>query len=225
MEEILKQAELTGALTDLAMGVIIIPMIILLLKKKTALKLQKRWWLYFFATLCVSCFLGFTVHYFCKSEISKQIVWLPLFILLYEVFDCFFLVALSIFSDDEKPQKKHIITIHLISLTAYIITQIFIRVYNFDSIRLLTVFNTVIALIGFALILIKSFKKGHIGERVLFCALLPMLPAGYFQIKRNTLVKMIWYFDHNGLTHLLIIASIIILFCAVNVCLDKKNSS
>ncbi len=102
------------------------------------------------------------------------------------------------------------------------ITQALYNIYNLDIIRSFTLFDTVIALISFALILIKSLKKGHIGERILFCALLPMLPAGYFQIKRNTLVKMVWYFDHNGLTHLLVILSVLILFFAVNISLNKK---
>ncbi len=216
MENMLRQAELTGALTDLLMGIIIIPMIILLFKKQTDKKKQKRMWIYFFITLCISCFLGFTVHYFCEnSNLIKRILWIPLLALLFEVFNCFYLVALSIFSDGDKPEKKDIITIHLISLTAYLVTQVLYYTYNLDIIRSFTVFDTVIALISFTLIIIKSCKKGHIGERILFCALLPMLPAGYFQIKRNTLVKMVWYFDHNGLTHLLVILSVLILFFAV----------
>lgn len=223
MNAIESQCEITGALTDLALGVIIIPMVLYLLSVKTEKKSQKKWWIFFFAMLDISSVLGFIVHYFCKSELSSKILWIPLFPMLYEVVNCFLLVSVSIYSDGKKPQKKGILTVHIVSLAAYIITQTAIHLYNFDSIRLLTAFNTVFALIGFALILKKSFQKGSVGERILFAALLPLLPAAFFQIKRNTAVKIIWYFDHNGITHIFIIIGIIILFVSVVIMLKPKR--
>ncbi len=223
MEEALREASLTGALTDLLMGLLLLPAIGFLAWKRTALETQKKWWLRFFVVLTAACFLGFTVHYFCRDPLSSELVWLILYPLLFEVVVCFFLSACAIRSDGNGPAKKTVVTVHVISMAFCLIARGCYWCFQWDDIRLLTVYDLGLALAGFWMILCEGRKKHRIGERLIVLSLALLLPAAFFQIQRNTLVRFIWYFDHNGLTHLLIIFALIVLFVGVCLCLKPTE--
>ncbi|MCQ2478948.1 MAG: hypothetical protein MJ091_07105, partial [Clostridia bacterium] len=211
------------AVSDLALGLILVPIIVAVGLSKTDKKLAKRWWLYFLITLDIACILGFVAHYYCTSPISNRIIWIPLFTIMYEIFNCFFLACVAVATDDARPHKKDVVSVHLVSLACYILTHIIIGVFSADSIMVMTCFNTVLAIAGFVLLVKRSLKKGNIGERIIISSLVPLLPAAYFQIKRKGFVHIIWDFDQNGISHIFIILGVILVFVGIYVILKRKR--
>lgn len=219
----LTQVEITGAVTDLLLGVILIPLIITLKFIKTDKALQKKWWFYFLLTLDIACILGFLAHYCFTEPIPNRIIWIPLFTIMYEAVNCFFLSCTAVATNGKRPYKKDVLTVHLVSLACYILTHIIVGVFGADSIMVMTCFNSVIALVGFSFVVKKAIKKGNKSEKLIVSSLIPLLPAAYFQIKRQGFVHIIWDFNHNGISHLLITAGVLILFAAIVVCLKTEN--
>lgn len=217
------QAEITTALTDLLMAAVLIPIIVLIAKIKTDKPRQKKWWLIFFIMLDAACILGFAAHFFCRSELSETIVWIPLYPLIYEVVNCFFLVALAIFSDDRRPKKKDIIIVHAISFFAYFATRVFVHYVDIHDIIPLTAFNTLVGIAGFVLIFLHAKKRENRRERLIFTALIPLLPGAYFQMSRDCLIHIIWDFNEDSITHMFFIVAMILLFFGVKRCLEKNK--
>ena len=218
--DIASEVNLTCAITDLIAGVILIPMIILLCLKKTEKTLEKKLWLFFLSFLAASCFLGFVTHNYCTGSVYT-LMWLPLYAVLYETINAFFILARYLRSG-RLPQKKELLLLHLICLVFWLITEIMEQIMKIDAIRVYAIYAVIFCLWGFLLVIGSAFKKGRSCERLLFCALIPLLPAAYFQIERKTQVRLIWMFDCNGLTHLGIILAMFLIFAAALCSLSKK---
>lgn len=212
MMDIAYELNLTCAITDLIAGVILIPMILLLCFKKTEKVLEKKLWLYFLSLLAASCFLGFITHNYCTGKLFT-LMWLPLYAVMYETVNAFFILA-EYLRKGKMPSKKITAILHIVCLVFWLITETMQQILNKDAIRIYAVYAVVLGLWGFVLVIKSAFKKGRICERLLFCALLPLLPAAYFQIERKTQIRLIWMFDYNGLTHLGIILAMFLIFAA-----------
>ena len=225
--EIIQQSEVTGALTDLLSGIIVLPMILALIFTKTEKIRLKRFWIIFLIVLDCSCFLGYAAHYFFTEGTSFYIAWSILLPLLFETFTCFFLAALAIYTDGEKPRKKEILIVHGIMLAAYIATMLIDPHYTREvSIRLLVSSGAILAIVGFVLIIIKATKKGHVGEKLLVASMAIFIPAAYFQIDRAHYMHVGVWFNCDGITHIFLIFGFIAVFIAALIMLkDNKKSA
>lgn len=211
-EIILHECEVTGALTDLLMGVIMIPLIIIMLLRKTDKKLIQKFYISFFFVLTAACFLGYIAHYYLTDGWSNIFIWSILLPVLYEVFACFFLVSLALFSSGKIPNKKHVLLVCTLILVPFAASFILAPPYNDTYIRILISFGGVLALTGFGLIVKTALQAGRTGEKIMLSSLLLFLPAAYFQIDRSTVIHFIFWFNCNGITHILTILGTIILF-------------
>ena len=95
--------------------------------------------------------------------------------------------------------------------------------YDDNSMRILVCFGAVLTVTGLVFIGRKSFTKNHLGEKIMLSSLIVLLPAVYFQINRTAMIRVIWYFDCNGITHILIILGIIVLFIGDLILLKRKK--
>ncbi len=214
------ELRLTCAVTDLIAGVILIPMIFFVCIKKSEKALEKKLWIYFLTLLGISCFLGFVTHnYFTGRAFS--LMWLPLYTVMYETVNAFFILARYLRSGKMMP-KKEMVILHGICLVFWIVTQVMEQILRISPIRVYAAYAVIFGLWGFVLVIRSAYKKGKICERLLTCALIPLLPGAYFQIERKTQIRLIWMFDYDGLTHLCIIIAMFLMFAAALSSLSKK---
>ena len=214
----LTEATLTGAVTDLAAGLLLLPLLPLLLKKESAKKREKGLWILFFGFLTAANLGGFAVHYFCRTPFALRLCWAPLYALLYGTACTFFLLAGEIRGGISARARKWTVlgTVLLLAVTVVIESG-----FGKDAILL---FVGYAALPGLAApgMLVRPAMKGNRTARGCFFALLPLLPAGWLQLTRNASVKLLWQFDHNGLTHLCVIVSELWLFTVAMRSLREK---
>lgn len=217
------EAELTGALTDLLMGVVIVPLLIILCIRNTPQNRTKFWSVMFFSTLCGSCFLGYLAHNVYTEGMPNFIIWSILLPLMYETFAAFFLFALALITNGAKPTPLYVILAEAYVACAFVFSLFVSPPYNGTHIKILVISGGILALTGFAAILVDSFKKGRIGERIIVASLVFLLPAAYLQFKRTAFVRFIWCFNYNGLAHILIMLGIIAVFVGTMFSLKKRN--
>ena len=218
--EIARELNLTCAITDLIAGVILIPMIFLLCMKKTDKALEKKLWLYFLSLLAVSCFLGFVTHNYCTGRLFS-LMWLPLYTVMFETVNAFFILARYL-SSGKMPSKKEIVILHLICLAFWIVTETMEQILHVSPIRLYAAYAVIFGMWGFILVIKSAFKKGRTCEKLLLGAFILLIPAAYYQIERKTEVRLIWMFNYDGLTHLFIIFAMFLMFFAALCSLSKK---
>ena len=86
---------------------------------------------------------------------------------------------------------------------------------GYNMIRVFTFYGIILGLSGFALIVPSAFREKNAGSIMIFCALVPLLPAAYLQVERKTVIHISGVeFNHNAITHVFIIISELILFFA-----------
>ena len=219
------EAELTGALTDLLMGIVIIPLLVVLCLTKSSERRTKTWAVIFFSALCASCFLGYLAHNVFTDGTPNTVVWSVLLPLLYEDFASFFLFAVALFTRGNKPDTKLTVFAEAFVACALVVSLIVSPPYNDTHIRILVIAGGALALTGFVLIAVNAFRRFSIGERVMISSLILLLPAAYFQVSRKAFIHCIWYFDCNGIAHILIMLGIIAVFVGVLVCLRRKTDN
>ena len=207
----LTEATLTGAVTDLAAGLLLLPLLPLLRKRDSAKKREKGLWLLFFGFLTAADLGGFAVHYFCRTPFALRLCWAPLYALLYGTACSFFLLAAEIRREGRPPERRAEMallwgTVGLLALTVALESG-----FGRDAILLFVGYAALLGLAALGM-LVRPAMEGNRTARGCFFALLPLLPAGYLQLTRNASVKLLWEFDHNGLTHLFVIVSELWLF-------------
>lgn len=225
MPQVLTQAAITGAMTDLLGAVLLLPLLWALWRLKTDRAKEKNRWLCFFALLAVSCLLGFVAHYYCRTVLSRRLIWIPLYATLFETVNAFFRLALCRSRGEEHPDKRELWLLYGIGVPVFLVTVAFDCGLGYNMIRLYALYGTVLGLWGFWLLVRRAFAPGRRCEKLLLVTILPLLPAAWFQLRRQTLVHFIWDFDHNGLTHLFIIVSMFLLFAAAFTGLKSREES
>lgn len=208
---IIAQREATCALTDLALAIMMIPMTVILACRKTGKKKTKKWWVGLFITLDVSAIMGFILHYYCPQAVA-DILWHPLYAIMAEIFVCFFLLARCLRWEEQKPARREVVILHLIALAVCLLTGVIVLTTEIDFIRVLTVYALALALPGFWFILQGARRPGHIAERLIVSALIPLLIGAYFQLERRTVFRLIWWFDYNSITHVMFLVGVAVIF-------------
>lgn len=220
MNEALKQAALTGAVTDLISGILALPAAAMLYFNRGAAKMQKNVWAMFFFLYSVSSLLGFAVHYYITDKRAVLAVWVILYLLLFETFDMFFISAL--YEAGKHVTKKTFINVHLVSLICYAV----IIAFEFTGEYAIRVFAAVCgieAIAGFFFIVKTAARHKKAEHIIMSSSLLFAFPVLYIQVKHDTLVKLFWYFDHNGIAHILLMISVALVFSGAYLSVKKQR--
>lgn len=220
-EELLYELNLTGALTDLFGGLMLLPMIAVIACRKTEKREEKRLWLLFFASLAASCLLGFIAHYFCTGMMFR-LMWIPLYAVMFESVAAFFLLALYRFRE-KMPSRGIVIGLHAALLAAYLTIMILDVFFVKDMIRAFVIVAGVVGIAGFWITVRSAVRREGRADRVMLSALIPLLGALYWQIRREGWVRIIWAFNYNGLAHLYIILALCLLFVASLIALKRTE--
>lgn len=212
MNILLTEAELTGALTDLLAGLIIIPLFIILCKTATERKKEKHYWICLFATLDIAFLLGYTVHYHISDPTGQRFVWVFLYWFMLETTVLLLSLGISALTKGAMPDKRLAKRLHLAVIPLYLSVLIPEIVTGRRKIILCVVYCTVIVITGLVLMFFAAVKHGERSAAIPPLALIPLIPASLIQMKHNALLHVLFDFDHNGIAHLLITAAIFVLF-------------
>ena len=213
------------SLTDLLLGLILLPMILALCLQKTNHRALRRRWNVFFAFLSAASIFGFIAHFCCRTPESFRTIWIILYPLMFEAVNAFVLLAVELVTHGARPSRRDSVILHLVALVACVaVLSIWFTYSNALDIRIFTGYALVVALPAFALIGIAAIREKRRCLQIILAALIPLLPAAYVQIKRETAIRLIWEFDHNGIAHLCIIASLFVLFFAARCSLKETLS-
>lgn len=212
------ETELTTALTDLAAGLLLLPMIVCICRRNAADPRAKRWWIRFLVLLDGCMLIGFATHYNNARPLLYRVLWVPLFAVMFEVVTVFFLLALFLRSDGRRPRAKEMLYLHLLSLPFFGVCVYFETIRGIQAIKIYAVYAAVVSLTGIALLFRPAFTLKRRPIAWLLASLLPLLPAVYFQLDRRAQFTLFVEFNCDSISHFFIIASEILLFIAA-----KKN--
>ena len=202
-------AEFTNAVIDLITGLILIPLIFILKNVKGDDK-KKRKWLELLALLSLGDILGFLVHGFNFSELIFDILWIPLYAVMILIVLRFFFLAYFDYYDKEIGKNVRII-IDIIALVDYVICVVngFLTVSNIYP---YLIFAVIPAVVGFLYYMIMLFKREYSPSIYMVVALVLQLVGFYFQITRRGYLKIIWEFNCDGIYHIFLLITVVILF-------------
>lgn len=203
-------------------GIIMIPLLLLLIRKKTENMETKKSWVIFMVLLTVSSFLGFITHYFFVRELSFKIIWIPLYALMFATVNSFYFLNLKLLGSPKF--KLNLIIISVLTLTFWLYIEYAEFIEWSNPIRVFIIYVFITALSAFGMVIYLAVKKKHSGSQILLCSLLPLLIAGFFQLKREILVHFIWDFNEDGLAHIFIIIGIVIIFVSAMKSLEEPET-
>lgn len=220
-EEILQQANTTAALTDLAAGLIMIPLFLVLLFRRTEKTVLGRLWTLEFGDLAVTFLLGYVAHYYCTGKLF-YLMWIPLYAVMTESVTILCLIAVC-FVTGTAPSRRTVISSQILSLLLYLPNTIVKAFFSTETIRAFVICIGIPGVIAFVFIIRAAFRRGALAEKILSLSLLPLLVVVWLQVRREGLyMKIIWYFDCDGLAHLLLIFSLCIAFFGALLSLRKE---
>lgn len=219
-EEILQQANTTAALTDLAAGLIMIPMFLVLLFHRTEKTVLGRLWALEFGDLAVTFLLGYIAHYYCTGKLF-DLMWIPLYAVMTEAVTIWCLIATCLVTG-AAPSRRTVLFSQIASLLVYLPNTIVKAFFSTENIRAFVICVGIPGVIAFGFVIRAAFRHCALAEKIIASSLLPLLVVIWLQVRRDGLyVKIIWHFDCDGLAHLLLILSLCIVFAGALLSLRK----
>jgi len=202
--------QLTTAIIDLITSIAGFIAIIFLYKVNGDNKLKKKW-IHFFISLSIGNLCGFLFHFFVIDEFVLKFLWIGLFAIMFDIAAMFFLIMLYDLKGDIVPTKKQRIAFVTFSLMAYIITNVVTFSYKVDM-RPFVIYAIIVVIPGIIIACYLYFKKKRTSMITLAIIVIPQLFGGYFQLTGSGYFKLIVEFNQDGIYHLCLLLTVIILY-------------
>ncbi len=198
--------EQTTAVTDLLLAITAIINVILIYKRGNKTDREKTIiWVTAFLFLAFSAILGAYAHGIKMPESLNKLIWQPLNLLL-GLTVAFFTIGVLYDLSGFKKRKLVFILLIITSFLFYLITLIipglFLIFIIYEALAMLFAFGAY-----FYLFLVKKFP----GAQFMFSGILVSIIASVIQTAESVQFHFIWFFDHNGLFHILQIMGLILL--------------
>ena len=207
-------AEFTTAVIDLATGFV-------LLVLTTAGLYRKDWkekklgesWLCVLILLSVGNILGFIAHAFKWTETVFDVIWIFIYPFMYGIAVFFALHALIYVTKGRLPNVGIKCGMFLSAAVLCLISTVN-GFFTVGDIRIFVIFAALIDLPSLLAICVCGIKRRWKSGLFVLLALLPQIVGLPFQILRKGSVTIFFELDHNGIYHLCLFVSVILLFLA-----------
>lgn len=204
-------AVLSTALTDLINALALLPMLLLLRPVFSPDHPQGLFWHKLLRQIALSCFLGFVLHIRPWPNGPLVGIWLVLYVVLLETLRTLLTLVLctSLRKDALPPPITRLLRV--IQTMVFSILAIFLLCHQ-NPIRLFLLYGGTIAAISIYY-LFRLARQGHRGSQIFLLVLVPQIPGLALQFLRRGEYALLGL-DFNGLHHLCILLSLLILYFA-----------
>lgn len=200
--------ELTSACVDLATSVVAVPLIVVLCKTKGNDTLRQKW-THFLLLMAIANFIGFVTHAFVMSYTTNCIIWIGLFPLMFCIAESFATIALYKWTNGKYPTKK-VKTVMRSASIAMCVVSVVIRFFT-KTVIPFVIYAVAVDLPALVLFALLATKRRDKACRVLFAVIPVQLFGLYFQLTRSGTFRCIWTFDYNGIYHLCLLVSVVLI--------------
>lgn len=213
--------EFNNSLVDLLTVLVIIPLVMNLGKDYKSSPIKKLWFI-FFILLGAGDFLGFIIHALNISELVVDIIWIVLYPIAFLICDVFLCIALNITNKD-LADNKHL---KYIILSITFILNVWATINGFFTVKEIRIFVVYAGIVGFTslvIVLISGIKNRYKSTLILFTIMFPQLFGFYFQITKTGSFHLILDFDYDGIYHLCLLFSIIIIYISALISIKEQE--
>lgn len=214
--------EFNNSLIDLLTVLIILPLSLYLRKDSKSSPIKKLWYL-FFLLLGIADFLGFIIHAFNISELLFDIIWVVLYPIAFLICLVFLCIALNMtkkdYADNIFLKRLLIIVTSILSIASTIV-----GFFTVDEIRIFVLYAGIVGFISLFIVLISGIKNKYKSTLILFTIIIPQLFGFYFQITKTGTFHFILDFDHDGIYHLCLLLSIVIIFVSALISINELEN-
>ena len=204
---------MTSAMTDLIVGLVLIPLIILMSKLEVKDEKEKKLWLGFMKSLSAVCITGFIVHGIIWSQRMYGVIWVALYAAMIVAVRQFFFVGVYKHFGEDGLSDRLKTAIDIVSTALYILLSV-LCLMSINPIRIFTVYGFLLVIPGFLLFARKEHQTGIEGDRFLIIALAPQLVGAALILIRIPEFKFIVPMDHNCIYHILLLFTVVIFYIA-----------
>jgi uncharacterized protein DUF6962 len=205
--------ELATGVTDFVLGVLSL-YVIFQLRRYPSFK--ARIWIWAFGLLTAASILGFIAHGFSMSAETNNLIWQPLNLALGLTLG-FFVVGAVFDLFREGAARRMIPVMLILGVAFYLVTVLvpgtFMTFIAYEGVAML------FALGGYAYLSTKKMT----GALSMTFGVLVTIVAAAIQAMGKPGESMIWYFDHNGLFHIIQFVGILFLLNGLKTALDVKE--
>lgn len=204
-------AVLSTAFTDLVNALVLLPMLFLLRPVFSSDHPQGPLWHKLLWQIALSSFLGFILHIRPWPNGPLVGIWLVLYVVLLETLRTLLTLVLctSLHKNALPPRTTRLLCV--IQVMVFLILAIFLLCRQ-NPIRLFLLYGGVMAAISIGY-LFRLARQGHRGSQIFLLALAPQIPGLALQFLRRGEFTLLGL-DFNGLHHLCILLSLLILYFA-----------
>lgn len=214
---------MTNAMTDLIVGLVLIPLTIAIKRIDAKDEYEKKLWVKFMSVLIAVCLTGFIAHGFIWNETAYGFLWVGLYAIMFVAVRNFFFVAAHKHTNGEGIGRIWSIVIDAVSLALYILLSV-LSLKHINPIRIFVVYGIFIIVPAFVLFGILVHRREDKASKLVLTAFLPQVVGGVYMLCRVPEFKFIVPMDHNCIYHMCLLVSVIIFYYAAKRSLLQENA-
>lgn len=206
-------SEFVTAVIDLLTGLILVPLCFILAKTSYKDREMKKGWLTVMSLLSVGNILGFIAHSVDWPEVFFDSIWVVLYPVMFGIVAFFGLLTFYFVSRGKHPTK--IEKTRFLALTlAFSVEATVVGFLTVDDILIFVYYGGIVGIPSFIAYLTVGLKRKTKSGLFILLALIPQLVGFPFQLLRRGRLELFVTFDHNGIYHICLMVSVVLLFCA-----------
>lgn len=206
------QTELTTSVTDLLIAVLALASALILSRRKTDKTRLRREWAAFFLFLGIASLMGALNHGLLpQGGMARRIFWIFLYAALFAATGSFAVPVTDSASEGEHPTKRETAVLYIAEAVMYVPTALLEWLRGFDMLFLFLIFGAFIGVVVVILV-IKLLRDGNVLGRYLLAAAIAAVLALLVEFTKIGSFHLIWDFNHDGLTHLILMVSIVFIY-------------
>lgn len=202
---------MTCAVTDLIVGLVLIPMAIALSRMDARDEHEKKLWIRLMTVLSAVCITGFIVHGIVWSQKVYNIIWLALYAIMFMAVRQFFFIAVYRHSGKDGLSEKLKKIIDIVSLALYVLLCV-LTLFSLKTIRVFVVYGMALGLPGFYLFHKLIRRENDRASKLIMVALVPQIVGAIYMLCRVPVFHFIVQMDHNCIYHLCLLVSVFIFY-------------
>ncbi|MBQ0125212.1 MAG: hypothetical protein KBS59_02685 [Clostridiales bacterium] len=210
--------ELITSLTDIINGIFSFFIIFWLYKKNAA-----KEWKYLFITLTVSNLFGGVIHLFDFSALFDKIAWIILIFIMYVTAALFAVCSVKLTGAMKQKTAFEIFGIATVLGYAMIIIDSISKDFKVD-IKVYVVFAAICLIYSLVILIISYLREKSACKALFALSMIVQVPGGIVQAQRTLKFHFIWDLDYNTVYHLILAASVILIFIGL-ISLEKEKKS
>lgn len=202
------------ALTDFVMGCVVV---YVLVQIRTWRGFKSTIWTWAFGLLAVASFMGVVAHGLAMSDFTNKLLWQPLNLLLGLALG-FFVVGAVFDFWGESTARKMIPVMVVLGIVFYLMTVLIPGTF-----LTFIAYETLAMFFALGVYIILTVKKSLPGAGWMTAGILVTIIAAVVQAVYQNQQSIIWYFDNNGIFHLIQIVGLLLLLRGLKMGLAANN--